>query len=149
MQKRLKIIKFIIFIPVCLAALGIINWAFISLLNWTIDRTSQWYINLDLIFFILLIPFFWGAIWCIFKLVAIGTAALLIPVSPDKDFSLYTLGVLSLVNCLVLIGYFWMRDVNYSWKVILMSLIITAFVVDFSASIVMVFSKKESRSIQE
>jgi hypothetical protein len=146
---QLKKFKFLLFIPVCLIALGIINWAFIHLLNWTIDKTSQWYIQFDVIFFILLVPLFWGAIWAIFKLVAIGMAALLIPVSPDKRFSLYTLGTLSLINCLALLVYFWIREENYSWKVILMSMIITAFIVDFSASIVMVFSKKDIHRIED
>lgn len=149
LKNQLKIAKFILFVPVCLIALGIINMAFIHLLNWTIERTNQWYNNLDILFFILLVPLFWGAIWGVFKLVAIGTAALLIPVSPDKQFSLYTLGVLSLLNCFVLIVYFWVRDINYSWKVVLMSLIITAFILDFSASIVMVFSKKEVKGSTE
>ncbi len=145
----MKTLKFILFIPVCLIALGIINWAFISLLNWTIDQTHQWYQNMGILFFLLLIPFFWGTIWGVFKLTAIGTAALLIPVSPDKDFSLYTLGVLSLINCLALIIYYWLRDANYSWRVILMSMIVTAFIVDFSASIVLVFSKKEIHGFEE
>ena len=140
----MKTLKFVIFIPLSLIALGVINIAFIHLLNWTIDKTDQWYRDLDVIFFIMLIPFFWGTIWGIFKLAAIGTAALLIPVSPDKNFSLYTLIILSLLNCLALIVYYWLRDVNYSWKVIIMSMIITAFIMDFSASIVMVFSKKRS-----
>jgi hypothetical protein len=145
----MKTLKFILFIPVCLIALGIINWSFISLLNWTIGRTHQWYLDMDILFFILLIPFFWGAIWGVFKLAAIGTAALLIPVSPDKNFSLYTLGVLSLINCFALIIYYWLRDETYSWRVILMSMIITAFIVDFSASIVLVFSKKEIHGFEE
>jgi len=144
-----RVLKFVLFIPVCLIALGLINTAFIHLLDWTIDRTGQWYRDLDIIFFILLAPLFWGFIWGIFKLTAIGTAALLIPVSPDKKFSLYTLGLLSLINCLVLIIYYWFRHVQYSWKVILMSLIITAFIVDFSTSIVLVFSKKESHGFEE
>ncbi len=114
------------------------------LLNWTIDRTNQWYNNWNIFYFIMLIPIFWGTIWGIFKLTAIGMAALLIPVSPDKKFSLYTLGIFSLLNCLALIIHYWVRDVNYSWRVILMSMIITAFIVDFSASIVLVFSKKEA-----
>jgi hypothetical protein len=145
----MKTLKFILFIPVCLLVLGIINWAFIHLLNWTIVRTNLWYNELDVVFFVLLAPFFWGVIWGIFKLVAMGTAALLIPVSPDKNFSLFTLGILSLVNCLALIGYYWVRDVDYSWKVILMSMIITLFIVDFSASIVLVFSKKEVHGFEE
>jgi hypothetical protein len=145
----MKTLRFILFVPVCLILLGVISWIFINLLNWTIDKTNQWYNDLHLIYFVLLIPLFWGIIWGIFKLSAIGLAALLIPVSPDKKFSLYTLGIFSLVNCLVLILHYWLRDVNYSWKVILMSMIITAFIVDFSASIVMVFSKKEQIRLEE
>lgn len=118
--------------------------AFMYLLNWTIDRTNHWYNNWHIFYFIILIPLFWGTIWGIFKITAIGMAALLIPVSPDKKFSLYTLGIFSLLNCLALIIHYWVRDVNYSWRVILMSMIITAFIVDFSASIVLVFSKKET-----
>jgi hypothetical protein len=119
------------------------------LLNWTIDRTSQWYNNIHIFYFVLVIPFFWGAIWGVFKLSAIGLAALLIPVSPDKKFALYTLGIFSLLNCLALIIHYWVRDVHYSWQVIIMSLIITAFIIDFSASIVMVFSRKESHELTE
>jgi len=137
----MKKLKFVVFIPICLVALGLINMAFMHLLNWTIDRTNKWYQDFDILFFILLIPFFWGTIWGIFKLAAIGLAALLIPISPDKKFSIYTLGIFSLLNCLALIIHYWVRDINYSWRVILMSLIITAFIVDFSTSIVMVFSR--------
>lgn len=140
----MKKLKFILFIPICLVALGLINMAFMYLLNWTIDRTNHWYNNWHIFYFIILIPLFWGTIWGIFKITAIGMAALLIPVSPDKKFSLYTLGIFSLLNCLALIIHYWVRDVNYSWRVILMSMIITAFIVDFSASIVLVFSKKET-----
>jgi hypothetical protein len=145
----MKKLKFLVFIPVCLLTLGIINWTFMRLLNWTIDRTTLWYHDLDVIYFILWIPFFWGTIWGIFKLTAVGLAAMLIPVSPDKNFSLYSLASLSLINCIALIVYYWTRDVSYSWRVILMSMIITVFVLDFSSSIVLIFSKKESHEYEE
>lgn len=140
----MKRLKFFLFIPVCLVALGLINIAFIYLLDWTIDRTNQWYKQWHISYFILWIPFFWGTIWGIFKLSALGTAALLIPFSPDKKFSLYSLATISLISCAALIGHYWARDVDYTWKVILMSMIISVFIIDFSASIVMVFSKSES-----
>ena len=140
----MKTLKFIVFIPVCLVALGLINWAFMRLLNWTIDKTTFWYHDLDIVYFIVLIPLFWGFIWGVFKLSAIGLAALLIPLSPDKKFSLYALGSLSLINCVALVFYYWSRDVNYSLRVITMSLIISVFILDFSTSIVLVFSRKES-----
>ena len=145
----MKKLKFIFFIPVCLITLGIISYVFMRLLNWTIDKTGQWYNDLDLIYFILLIPFFWGTIWGIFKLSAVGLATLLIPVSPDKNFSLYSLGFLSIINCISLIIYYWTREVNYSWKVILMSMIISGFIMDFSASIVLVFSKKDIHGFED
>lgn len=119
------------------------------LLNWTMDRTAQWYNDLNIVLAILLIPLFWGAIWGVFKLTAIGMAALLIPVSPDKNLSLYTLGSLSLINCIALIIYYWTREVQYSWKVMIMSVLISGFILDFSASIVLVFSKKESLASNE
>lgn len=72
----MKKLRFILFIPVCMATLGILNWTFLGLLNWTVQRTTQWYIHLDIIYFILLIPLFWGAIWSIFKICAICLAAL-------------------------------------------------------------------------
>ena len=145
----MRTLKFVLFIPVSLIALVIINLAFMRLLNWTIDRTDHWYRNVHIFYFLLLIPVFWGTIWGIFKLSAIGITALLIPVSPDKKFSLYTLGIFSLINCFALIIHYWMRNVHYSWKVVLMSLIITAFIVDFSISIIMVFSKKEIHEYTE
>lgn len=145
----MKTIKFLVFIPVCLMALGLINYGFITLLNWTIVKSTSWYHDLDVIYFILLMPFFWGTIWGVFKLAAMGIAALLLPVSPGRDFSLYSLGVLSLINCLVLIVHFWTREVSYSWRVVVMSMIITAFIIDFSASIVLVFSKRVAQGLED
>lgn len=138
-----------LFIPLCFIALGIINYAFLGLLDWTIKLTTQWYRDFHILFFILMIPLFWGTIWGVFKLTAIGLAALLIPVSPDKNYSLFTLGSLSLINCIALMVYYWTRDVHYSWRVILMSLIITGFILDFSASILLVFSKKENHGFDD
>ncbi len=145
----MKTIKFLVFIPVCLIALGLINYGFIFLLNWTIDKSTNWYHDLDFIYFILLMPFFWGTIWGVFKLAAMGIAVLLLPLSPGRIFSLYSLGVLSLINCLVLIIHFWTREVSYSWRVVVMSMIITIFIIDFSASIVLVFSKRVAQGLED
>lgn len=145
----MKTFRYIIFIPVCLAALGMVNWTFLGLLNWTIEKTTVLYNSIYILYFLILIPLFWGTIWGVFKISAIALAALLIPVSPEKKFSLYTLGILSLINCLVLIVYFWSRDVNFSWRVIVMTFFVTIFVIDFSTSIVLVFSKKEVHGVDE
>jgi hypothetical protein len=126
-----------------------VNWTFLGLLNWTIEKTTVLYNSIYILYFLILIPLFWGTIWGVFKISAIALAALLIPVSPEKKFSLYTLGILSLINCLVLIVYFWSRDVNFSWRVIVMTFFVTIFVIDFSTSIVLVFSKKEVHGVDE
>ncbi len=149
MNLQMKTFRYIIFIPVCLAALGMVNWTFLGLLNWTIEKTTALYNSIYILYFLLLIPLFWGTIWGVFKISAIALAALLIPVSPEKKFSLYSLGFLSLINGIALIVYFWTRDVNFTWRVILMTLIITVFIMDFSTSIVLVFSKKDVHGFED
>jgi hypothetical protein len=114
-----------------------------KLLNWTVERTLQWYKEISIFYFILIIPFFWGTIWSVFKLSAVGLAALMIPVSPRKKFSLYTISVFSIINTMALIGFYWSRDIDYSWRTVLMTSIITVFILDFSTTIVLVFAKKE------
>lgn len=127
----------------------VINYLFIRLLNWTIDKTLEWYFDFHIFFFAIILPLFWGSIWGIFKLSAIGLAALLIPVSPKKNFSLYTLALISIINMAVLVLYYWTRNVDYSWKVVLMTSVVTVFILDFSSSILLVFAKKESLYIDE
>ena len=149
MRSNNRKLRFLLFIPVSLLAIGVINFLFMRLLNLTVDWTSQWYRDMSKLYFLLLVPIFWAMVWGIFKLSAIGLAALLIPVSPDKKFSLYSLGILLLINCVALVFYYWTRNVDYSWKVVLMSFIITVFILDFSISILLVFSKKKNYSLDE
>lgn len=118
------------------------------MLNWTVQQTRDWYHAIDLILFLLVGPLFWGVVWAVFKLSAIGLAALLIPVSPNKNFALYTLAILALINCISLIIYYWTRDIAYTWRTSLMSLIITGFIIDFSLTILLVFSKKEQHGFE-
>jgi len=144
----MKTFKFLVFVPMSILVFGIVNFVFIKLLNWTIDRTVQWYSDLDIIYFIILLPLFWGTIWGIFKLSAVGLAALMIPVSPRKRFALFTIAAFSIINTVALIAFYWSRDIEYSWKTVLMTSIITVFILDFSTTIVIVFAKKESLYIE-
>lgn len=145
----MKAFRFLVFIPMCVLVFVIINFVFVALLNWTISKTGEWHNAIDPIYFILILPFFWGAVWGIFKLSAVGLAALLIPVSPKKKFALYTIGSISIVNTISLIVYYWTRDIYYSWKVVLMTMVVTVFILDFSTTVVLVFAKKESLYIDE
>ena len=144
----MKTIKFLIFIPMSILAFVVINFLFMRLLNWTIEKTVQWYGDLHLFYYLLLLPLFWGTIWGVFKLSAIGLAALLIPVSPQKKFSLYSLSAISAINTLALVLYYWTRDIHYSWKIVFMTFIVTVFTLDFSISILLVFAKKENLYVQ-
>jgi len=145
----MKKIKFLLFIPLCILVFGIVNFVFIKLLNWSIDRTTLWHINLDIFYFLLIAPFFWGTVWGVFKLLAVGLAVAFIPVSPHRKFSIYSLMVISAINAIALLIYYWTRDPDFSWQSLLLKTIITVFIMDFSLSIVLVFAKKENLAIEK
>jgi hypothetical protein len=145
----MKIFKSFLFVLLCILVFGIVNFVFVKLLNWTIDRTFIWYKALDIFYFLLIAPFFWGTVWGIFKLSAIGLAALFIPVSPQRNFSIYSIMTLSAINAIIILIYYWTRDINFSWKALLLKTIISVFIVDFSLSIVLVFSKKENLAVEK
>uniref|UniRef100_UPI004048927F hypothetical protein n=1 Tax=Roseivirga sp. TaxID=1964215 RepID=UPI004048927F len=55
----MKLIRYILFIPVCFLALGIVYWGFSHLLSWFIGLSTFW--------LIVILIFFGGAIWGLFK----------------------------------------------------------------------------------
>lgn len=140
----MKTVKYLLFIPLSVLVFGLVNLVFIKSLDWSIEKTAHWYENIDVFYFFVIAPLFWGTIWGLFKLATVGLAVAFIPASPHRKFSIYTLMLLSAVNALALIVYYWSHDSEFNWQTILLKTIITIFILDFSFSIVMIFAKKEN-----
>lgn len=124
----MKLIRYILFIPVCFLALGIVYWGFSHLLIWFIGLSTFW--------LIVILIFFGGAIWGLFK----GLSAMLMSftsmLAPNRMFSFWTVLVLSIINGIWAIYNSWTMDVNYSGKVIFGAIVFTILVLELTFALI-------------
>ena len=124
----MKLIRFILFIPVCFLALGIVYWGFSQLL--------AWFIRLDTFWLIVILIFFGGAIWGLFK----GLSAMLMSftsmLAPNRMFSFWSILVLSIINGIWVIYNSWTSDMNYSGKVIFGAIVFTVLVLELTFALI-------------
>jgi len=104
-----KIIRFLVFIPLSIIVMGIINLGLGHLFIWFIGLSKFW--------FIVILLFLSGTIWSLFKLLASFLIMLASLISPSVIISLVTFIVLSIANGIYLIYKFWNFKENYSgWE---------------------------------
>lgn len=106
----IKIIRFLIFIPLAIIAMAIINWGLGHLFIWFIGLSKFW--------FIVIVIFLGGTIWGFFKLLASLLFMLASLISPSIILSLITLIILSVANGIYLIYKFWTLKEKYDgWEI--------------------------------
>ena len=124
----MKLIRYIFFIPICFLALGLVYWGFGFLMNWFINLSTFW--------MMVILMFFSGAIWGIFK----GLSALLMnlasQVSPNKNFSFLTILVLSGLNGIWAIYNSWTMPISYSGKVIFAAIVMTILILELTFALI-------------
>jgi len=124
----MKLIRYIFFIPICFLALGLVYWGFGFLMNWFINLSTFW--------MIIILIFFGGAIWGIFK----GLSALLMSfasqISPNKNFSFWTILVLSGINGIWAIYNSWTMPINYSGKIIFAAIVMTILILELTFALI-------------
>ncbi len=124
----MKLIRSILFIPICFLALGIVYWAFGHLLTWFIGLSTFW--------LILFLIFFSGAIWGIFLSLTSMLMTFTSMIAPNRMFSFWTILVLSIINGIWTIYNTWTMDVNYSGKVIFGSIVLTILVLQLTFALI-------------
>jgi len=85
-----KILRFLIFFPICFIAMAIVNWGLGHLLIWFLGLSKFW-------FFVVFI-FFGGTIWGLFKMLASLLVMLAAYISPIKWLGTVTISILALIN---------------------------------------------------
>ena len=124
----MKLIRYILFIPVCFLVLGIVYWGFSHLLTWFIGLSAFW--------LIVILIFFGGSIWGIFK----GLSAMLIfftsRLAPNRMFSFWTVLISSIINGIWTIYNSWTLDVNYSGKMIFGAIVFTILVLELTIALI-------------
>jgi hypothetical protein len=104
-----KILRFLIFFPICFIAMAIVNWGLGHLLIWFMGLSKFW--------FFIVIFFLGGAIWGLFKMLASLLVMLAAYISPIKWLSLATISILALINGGYLGYVVWTLKDDYSgWE---------------------------------
>ena len=124
----MKFLRYLIFIPICVVVIGIIYWLFGLLLIWFIGLSTFW--------LIIILIFFGGAIWGLFK----GLSALLMgltsKISPSSEFAFFTVLALSAINGIWAIVNAWSMDINYSGQVIFAAIIFTFLILELTFALI-------------
>ena len=104
-----KILRFLIFFPICFIAMAIVNWGLGHLLIWFIGLSKFW--------FIVVILFLGGTIWGLFKMLASLLVMLAAYISPIKWLGTLTISILALINGGILGYNLWTLKEDYSgWE---------------------------------
>lgn len=104
-----KILRFLIFFPICFIAMAIVNWGLGHLLIWFMGLSKFW--------FFIVIFFLGGAIWGLFKMLASLLVMLAAYISPIKWLSMATISILALINGGYLGYVVWTLKDDYSgWE---------------------------------
>jgi hypothetical protein len=104
-----KILRFLLFFPICFIAMAIVNWGLGHLLIWFFGLSKFW-------FFVLII-FLGGTIWGLFKMLASLLVMLAARISPIKWLGILTILILALINGGILSYNLWTLKEDYSgWE---------------------------------
>ena len=124
----MKLIRYIVFIPLCFLALGIVYWAFGHLLSWFIGLSTFW--------LIVILILFGSAIWGLFQGLSSMLMRLTSMVSPNRLFSFWTVLILSIINGVWTIYNSWTMEINYSGKVIFGAIVFTILVIELTFALI-------------
>lgn len=104
-----RILRFLLFIPICYIILAIVYWGLAYLLIWFLGLSKFWFF----IFIVFLGGFFWG----LFKLFATLLSMLALYISPIKWLSIATISILTLINTGKISYILWTyKDAYLGWE---------------------------------
>lgn len=125
----MNIIRYLLFFPICLIALGIINWAFGHLVLWFMGLSTFW--------LIVVLLFFGSLIWGLFRALSGMFVALTSAISPNKNVSFWTITVLSILNGFGMIYNAWTLEDDYSGKMIFAAIVFTVLVIELTFALIL------------
>jgi len=102
----LKILRFLIFFPICFLVFGIVNLGLAQLLSWFINLSGFW-------MFIVFI-FFASAAWNIFEFLSVLLIFLASSIAPFRWLGSITISILAIINGVYLIYKSWTLEIDYS-----------------------------------
>ncbi len=123
-----KILRFLIFLPICFLVIAIINWGLGHLFLWVFDLSTFW--------FIVIVIILGGTIWKLFKWFAAVLTLLAAYISPIKWLSTVAITLLALANGVFLVINIWSGDFTYTGWIIFVAIILSLLVVELTFSLI-------------
>ena len=116
----MKVIRYIIFIPICLLAIGVIYWLFGLLLGFVSQLSTVWKF--------IIIVFLSGTIWRWFKFLSSFIMILASSISPSKVFSFWTVFIVSIINGIWVIKNVWTLGYNNTFWALVGCIVLTMLI---------------------
>lgn len=123
-----KILRFLLFFPICLVAMGLVNWGLATLLVWFMGLSGFW---LFVVIFIL-----GGTIWGLFKMLSGLLLMLASFISPVKWMGSITISVLTIANGIYLGYKTWTLKDDYSGWEIFGAIIFTLLILELTFALI-------------
>ena len=124
----MKYLRYLLFIPVTFIIISLIYLLFNFLLYWFIGLSTFW--------LILILVFFGGTIWQIFKILSALIMNFTSKLSPSIEFAFWTIVALSVLNGILAIINAWSMDINYSSKVVFGAIIYSVLVFELTLALI-------------
>ncbi len=124
----MKVIRYLLLIPACLIAIGLLFWVFGLLMEWYFSLSMFWIIFLFLVFS--------GTIWGLFKNLSGALMNLVARISPNKYYSFYVILILSILAAIRAIYLAWSQDINYTGGIIFCAVFYSILVIQLALAFV-------------
>ena len=123
-----NLIRYLLFIPICISAFLLINYGLENLLIWVSKLNTTG----GIIIFILMALWGWG--FC--KRIAALIVNLASKITPNRKIGSYSIAILSGINCIFLIIKIWLHFENYPIKVIIACIIGSLLIFEITTAII-------------
>ena len=124
----MKYLRYLLFVPVTFIIISLIYLLFSFLLCWFIGLSKFW--------LIVILVFFGGTIWQIFKILSALIMNFTSKISPSFEFAFWTIIVLSILNGILAIVNAWSMDISYSSKVVFGAIIYSVLVFELTLALI-------------
>ena len=124
----MKLIRYILFIPLCFLAISIVYWAFAQLISW--------FLGLSIFWLIVVLFLFGSIIWSFFQGISAVLMSFASKIAPNREFGFWTVLVLSIINGIWAIYDSWTLDIKYTGTVIFGAIVFTFLVVELTIALI-------------
>ena len=117
----MKAIRWILFIPFCLLALGLIQYLLV------VSVIGIAALKISIFWLIVGFAVLGGILWSIFQMISMGISMLTVFFCPNHKVGGYILSVFSIITFVYLVFKLWMIPVHYNLQSIVFCIVVTVF----------------------